>query len=101
MDREYGQVSARKIRERLNEIDRAKNLKELKQLKQLHPRLHERAGAHKGLFSVDLDHPFRMIIMPDYDPVPLLSSGGIDLEKVERIEVVRAKIDDHGKRKGL
>jgi proteic killer suppression protein len=41
------------------------------------PRCHELTGKDAGTFSVDLEHPYRLLFIPANDPVPLCSDGGI------------------------
>ena len=67
----------------------------LAELKQFHPRLHPLGQDKKGMFSVDLDGPFRMYIRPDHDDIPQKPSGGIDYTKVTDIVIVKAKANSH------
>ena len=39
-----------------------------------------------GQFSVDIEHPYRLLFIPANDPVPRNENGGIDREKVTEIE---------------
>jgi len=41
--------------------------------------------------SVDLDHPHRLIFLPDHDPVPLLPDGGLDWSRVTAIMIQRTR----------
>ena len=51
-------------------------------------RCHELHGNRKGMFSVDLDHPYRLIFRPAHSPVPRHEDGGIDWGKVTAIEIL-------------
>jgi len=45
-------------------------------------------GKLKGKFSVDLDHPYRLIFVPDHHPVPELEGGGLDWSQVTAIKIL-------------
>lgn len=51
-------------------------------------RCHELKGNRKGQFSVDLDHPYRLIFKPLNNPLPLLPDGGVNWEKITAIEIL-------------
>ena len=51
-------------------------------------RRHELSENHKGMFAIDLNHPYRLVFRPNHDPVPLKKDGGIDLESVTAIVIV-------------
>ncbi len=51
-------------------------------------RRHNLEGKRKGTFAVDLKHPFRLILKPNHDPVPLREDKGIDLHKVTAITIL-------------
>ncbi len=50
-------------------------------------RCHELKGSLKGVLSVDLDHPYRLLFKPNHDPVPMRDEGGLDWSKVTVIEI--------------
>ncbi len=56
----YGARQAKKIMQRLQEIEAADNPQKLPG----NCRFHEHQGKRKGLFSVDLIHPYRLILLP-------------------------------------
>lgn len=58
-------------------------------------RCHELTGNLKGLLSMDLAHPFRLLIRPQCGNWPLRSEGGLDWSQVAAVEVVRVE-DTHG-----
>jgi len=58
-------------------------------------RCHELTGNMKGLIILDLDHPYRLIIKPVNDPVPVRPEGGLDWKKVTAIEIQGVE-DTHG-----
>ena len=50
-------------------------------------RCHELKGNLKGVLSIDLDHPYRILLKPDHVPVPMREEGGLDWSKVTIIEI--------------
>lgn len=56
----FGTRIAQKIGQRISELVAADNPQQLPQ----NARFHEHKGKRKGLFSIDLVHPFRLIVLP-------------------------------------
>lgn len=83
--RYYGQTRARKIRQRLDDLLAASSLAEINKLPPA--RCHELVGDRAGQLSVDLDHPYRLILIPANDPTPRKEDGGLDWSKVTAIEI--------------
>jgi proteic killer suppression protein len=81
MNKELGEKQAKKLRQRLEELQAAPNMSEIVPA----ARCHALKGNRVGLFAVDLDQPFRLIFKPDHDPLPLLPDGGLDKTIVECI----------------
>lgn len=48
---------------------------------------HQLRADRAGQFATALRGPYRLIFVPDHDPLPLLDDGGIDLTKVTRITI--------------
>jgi len=69
LQRKFGRKQAKKIRLRLDELRAAECLQDISPYPP--PRLHELIGNMKGSFSVDLKHPYRLILEPAQSPVPL------------------------------
>jgi proteic killer suppression protein len=90
MERIHGTRRAKLLRQRLFEIENTAILSDLRLIPG--PRLHQLHGNRKGQFSVDLDHPYRLIFVPNDKPVPVLPSGGIDEASV--VSVLILEIDD-------
>jgi plasmid maintenance system killer protein len=59
-------------------------------------RCHELKGNKKGVLSVDLDHPYRLLFKPINDPVPMRSEGGLNWFQVTAIEIKGVE-NAHGK----
>ena len=55
----FGLLNARKISRRIRELEAAENLSDL-----VTGRPHPHVGSRKGLFSLDIQHPLRLIIRP-------------------------------------
>ena len=71
---------------RLTQIEAADNLTVLKTLPGT--RLHPLKGNRKGQFSVDLDHPYRLLFEADHNPVPSLESGGYDWNRITKVKIL-------------
>lgn len=58
-------------------------------------RCHQLRGHRSIEFAVDLWGPYRLVFVPDHDPVPTLEDGGIDRDRVTRILITEV-VDYHG-----
>ena len=76
------------------ELKAASALKDISNLPP--PRCHELTN-RKGVFSVDLEFPYRLLFIPADEPLPLKEDGGIELELVAEIEVIKIE-DTHDKK---
>ena len=86
MKSELGAQRAKKLKQRLMELMAADSLADISHLPP--SRLHVLKGNRADQFSVDLEHPYRLLFIPVNDPIPRNDDGGIDLEKVVEIEVL-------------
>jgi proteic killer suppression protein len=86
-----GPECAEKLMRRLAEFKAATTLQDLRALPG--PRCHELTGDLKGLLSVDLKHPQRLLFRPT-PPPPLLPAGGLDWGMVKGVIVERIE-DTH------
>ena len=87
-----GARGAAKLKQRMMELSAADTLSVISHLPPA--RCHELTGRLAGTFSIDLEHPFRLLFIPADDPVPLSEDGGIDRARVREIEIVDIK-DTH------
>jgi proteic killer suppression protein len=87
LNKTHGSKRAQKIRVRLADLRAAPTLMELGPPYKHPARCHELVGNRKGQLSVDLDHPYRLIFVPDHDPIPKLENGGLDWSKVTAIRI--------------
>lgn len=89
----HGQRMAKLMRECLDDLCAIERLLDIERLPQ--HRCHELKGNKKGVFSLDLEHPYRLLFVPDHDPVPELEAGGIDWALVTAV-VIDGVEDTHG-----
>lgn len=89
--KKLGVVQANRLSRRLDDLAAAANLE---MVRQVHRRFHELKGDLKGTFSLDLEHPYRLLIVPQVSPPPTKPDGGIDLSAIEAVEII-AIADTH------
>lgn len=89
LEKKHGTKRAKKIRIRMTELRAALNLMDFWPPKSGPSRCHELTeGKRSGQLSVDLDHPYRLIFVPDHDPVPKRDNGGLDWSRVSAIRIL-------------
>ena len=86
--RKHGKKRARLIMRRLTQLRAANCLSDLGPPYQGQGRCHELHGNRKGQFSIDLDHPYRLLFQPGHNPVPQREEGGIDWLQITVIEIL-------------
>jgi proteic killer suppression protein len=87
MVKAIGCEQANKLKQRMMELLAANCLEELTK----HPpaRFHQMTGNNRlGQFTVDLVYPYRLVFVPNNDPIPLLTDGGYDLKKIDSIKIL-------------
>jgi plasmid maintenance system killer protein len=84
LDKKQGKIRAEKILNRLSDIRAAVVLEDLRNF----GRLHELKGNRAGQLSFDLDHPYRLICIPEDDPIPKKPDGGLDWTKITKLRVL-------------
>ena len=84
--KKLGLKMARKLQQRLMELSAAPCLDDISQLPP--PKCHQLTGNRTGQFSVDLDQPYRLIFIPANNPIPEKKDGGLDLAKIDSIEIL-------------
>ena len=84
--KKYGPACARKIERRFAQINAAVSLDVLCRLPQA--RCHQLVADRDEQFSLDLEHPLRMIVEVADTPVPRLEDGGVDRARVTRLAFV-------------
>ncbi len=83
--RRYGQEMAKKIRQRLDDIDAAESLESFRSLP---GRCHALLGDRSEQFSLDLVHPQRLIFICADDPIPRNKVGGLDWALIKSVRIL-------------
>ena len=92
LTRTWGQPIAKKIAQRVTELEPAANLEELRSLPAA--RCHQLTGDRKGDFAVSLDGQMRLVFRPQDNPVPQLPNGGTDWAAIDSVIIVEV-VDYH------
>ena len=82
---------AKLIRRRLDDLRAAPNLDAMRSLP---GRCHELKGDRSFEISLDLDGPYRLILYPAHNPIPLKPDLGLDWKKVT-VVLVKEVADTH------
>ena len=90
--RTHGTDNGRRICQRLAQLMAAENLETLRLLPQT--RAHELTGDRAGQISVDVRHPYRLLLLPDHDEVPRKADGGLDWPRVTKVKILGI-VDTH------
>lgn len=93
LKRKWGTEQAKLIARRLTELAAAENLETLRKLSQV--RAHELSGNRRGQVSLDVKHPYRLLIIPDHEETPRKEDGGLDWQKITKVRVLGVE-DIHG-----
>ncbi len=86
MRKAWGEPMARKLQQRLAELEAAVTLADVSRLPPA--RCHELTGDRRGELSADLVHPYRLLFKPDHDPMPCKPDGGLDWSRVTQIVIL-------------
>lgn len=85
MSKAFGKKMSLKLQQRLMELMAAENLAEMSHLPPA--RCHQLDNTN-GVFSVDLEYPYRLLFIPADEPIPSKKDGGIDLLQVFSIQII-------------
>ena len=88
----YGSRRARTIMMRLAVLKSARTLSHVPTTPP--ERRHQLRGDRDEQYAVDLVHPYRLIFVPNHDPVPRREDGGIDTDAVTAITIIEV-VDYH------
>jgi plasmid maintenance system killer protein len=83
--KKHGAIRARKLRQRLDDLEAADSLALMRHLP---GRCHQLTGNRAGQFALDLDHPYRLIFGPDHNPIPRKEDDGIDWTAVTAVCII-------------
>jgi len=86
--RKFGHQNARKISEIMKMLSATDNLAEVPSKSPVN--CHQLKGDKKGHFAVNVHNPYRIIFKPA-EPIPRKEDGGIDLERVIKINIIDIK----------
>ena len=81
----FGEQGRKKIRQRLDEFDAADNLPVIGRLPG--PRCEELKGNRMGTFSVRVHDGYRIIFVPDHDPVPRKGDAGVNWSAITAVRI--------------
>jgi len=90
--RTFGPDNGRRILLRLQQTADATNLAELARLQQT--RVHELKGDRDGQISVDVKHPFRLLLVPGHAETPRKPDGGLDWSRITKVTITEI-VDPH------
>ena len=88
----YGYDNGIRILKRLQQVADAENLAELAKLPQT--RVHQLKAERNEQISVDVKHPYRLIMVTDHDDVPRKPDGGLDWTRITKVTVIEV-VDTH------
>ncbi|MGB0388168.1 MAG: killer suppression protein [Ardenticatenaceae bacterium] len=91
--RKYGKRQAKEIEKRIYDLRSADTLAKLSRVPPAG--CHELTNDRAGQLSLDLKHPYRLIIEPANDPIPLREEGGLDWTQVTKVRILGVE-DTHG-----
>jgi proteic killer suppression protein len=86
LTRAYGSDNGKRIGLRMQNITDAQNLAELARLP--HTRVHEFKGDRDEQISVDVKHPYRLILECGHAETPRKDDGGLDWERITNVIVI-------------
>jgi len=87
--REYGKENAKVIMRRMMVLQAAECLADVP--RRSPDRCHALSGKRKGQYAVDAKQPYRIIMEPANNPLPLLDDGSIDTKRVTSIRILEVK----------
>jgi plasmid maintenance system killer protein len=83
--KKLGADRAKRLQRRLDNLRAASVLEDMRNLPgRCHELLHDRTGQ----LSLDLDHPYRLILKPANDPIPQKPDGGMDWTKITAVKIL-------------
>lgn len=90
--KKLGFKMAQKLQQRMMELSAADSLDDVSKLRPT--RCHPLKGNRSGQFSVDLDHPYRLIFIPATNVIVDKNKVGMDLSQIDAIEIIEI-VDTH------
>lgn len=93
LQKKYGQIGAKIIHRRLDDLRAANTLQDTRHLP---GKYHELKDNRKRQIAAHLEEPYRLIFVPDHDPVPLTENNSMDWKVINSIKIIEI-INYHGK----
>jgi proteic killer suppression protein len=84
--RTYGPDNGRRIMLRLSNIRDAATLEELSKVPQA--RVHQLTADRNEQISVDIKHPYRLILVCNHDETPRKDDGGLDWARITKLQLI-------------
>jgi len=84
--RKFGPDNGNRILRRLDQVATAETLAELSTLPQT--RVHELTQNRNEQISVDVKHPYRLLMVPDHAETPRKPDGGLDWEHITQVTIL-------------
>ena len=85
MQKAFGTM-AKKVNQRMKDLSASANLEVLKTMPIAN--CHELKGNKKGEFAVDISGNYRLIFVPDHNPVPIKDDNSIDCIQITDILIL-------------
>ncbi len=92
--RTYGSDNGRRILLRIQQVADAASLAELAKLPQT--RVHELIASRNEQISVDVKHPYRLLLVPNHAETPRKPDGGLDWTRITKVTITEIA-DTHRK----
>lgn len=89
--KKYGAL-AKKIKQRLNELESWPTLEDISHFPALH--LHPLKGKRKEEWAITIQENWRLCFCLEDDPLPLLPDEGIDIKLIKKIKIIEV-VDYH------
>lgn len=85
MNKAFGK-RAKKINQRMKDLSGVETLADMRKIPA--SRCHELSGDKKGCLAVDVSGNYRLIFEPCHNPIPKKEDGGLDWQKVSKIQII-------------
>lgn len=85
LQKAYGQIGANLIRRRLDDLSAAKTLEDVRFLP---GKYHELGENRKGQLAVHVKEPYRLIFVPNHNPIPMKENGALCWTSITSIKVI-------------
>jgi len=91
--KQWGTICGKLVMKRLDDIRDSDNLMVLQKVPQA--RCHPLKGDMAGFWSLDVEHPYRLLIEPADEKLPMTPDGRLDAEAITAVRVIGVR-DTHG-----